>query len=128
MDQRIQGLEQRIQILEQKFKNIDGFLIHLSSLRIKERLEKMHRDVSYLNSWVLQVNGRLNRVEEKLRTPPEHAEDTDNQLDGLDTTDEFYLNNLFCLQRSLEQIKNSEPKKQQPKQTKHTGFQTRKIF
>jgi len=130
MDQRIQELEQRIRILEKKFNDIDGFLIHLSSLRIKERLEKMHRDVSYLNSWVLQVNGRLNRVEEKLLTPPEHAGVTEDDSLPLDTTDDNYstdVNYLNNLQGNF--LKQGAPKKkQQPKQTKHTGFQTRKIF
>lgn len=121
--QRIQELEQRIQNLEKKFNDIDGFLIHLSSLRIKERLEKMHRDVSYLNSWVLQVNGRLNRVEEKLRTPPEHAGVTEDDSLHIDTTDDNYLNNLRG-----NYMQGAPKKKQQPKQTKHTGFQTRKIF
>ena len=127
MDQRIQGLEQRIRILEKKFNDIDGFLIHLSSLKIKERLDSMHRFFTYLQTWAPKVDERLDRVDEKLRTPPEHTEDTDNQLDRLDTTDEFYLNNLFGLQQSLEQIKNSEPKKTNPNK-RHTGFQTRKIF
>lgn len=117
----IENLEQRIQILEKKFKDMDGFLIYLNSWvpQVDERLEKMHRDVTNLKSWVPRVDEILHKVEEKL-TPPEPTEELASLQ--LDTRDDNYLNNLY----HLEQIKQGAPKKTDNK--RHTGFQTRKIF
>lgn len=117
--------EQRIQNLESKFQSIHTFLTYLDSLRldrvneIDERLEKMHRDVTNLKSWVPRVDEILHKVEEKL-TPPEPTEELASLQ--LDTRDDNYLNNLY----HLEQIKQGAPKKTDNK--RHTGFQTRKIF
>ena len=128
-EDRIQFLEEkfedRIQFLEKKFNEMDVFLKYLSSLRldrvneIDERLEKMHRDVTNLKSWVPRVDEILHKVEEKL-TPPEPTEELASLQ--LDTRDDNYLNNLY----HLEQIKQGAPKKTDNK--RHTGFQTRKIF
>ena len=126
-EDRIQFLEEkfedRIQFLEKKFNEMDVFLKYLSSLRldrvneIDQSLERMHRDVTNLKSWVPRVHKILYRVEEKL-TPPEPTLKADQESDS-------FLNQSYFLAK----INSQQPMPKQPKHPKrNTGFQTRKIF